>query len=208
MPKKTFYRLNDVKRSHIEQKAMKVINYQGYDMTTIKDVVDAAGIPRGSFYQYFEGLSDLFNHLIHIIANRKMVYMDDLVKKLDTMPFLDLFPDLTKAGLTFAKNDKEAYKFGHHLYHSHSDEVLKMRNQMEKEGIAMMETYLLKDLEKGWLKSDVDIKMLAKLLYDFNARNLVYQFYREVPFNTMIERSNAFIKILTNGVKKEAVHES
>ncbi len=207
MPKKTFFRLSEAKRSLIERSAITVINEQGYDSATIKDIVNTAGIPRGSFYQYFNGLSDLFIHLIQIIAKRKFSYMGHLFEQLEKHPFLEMFRELTRAGLMFAKDDKEAYLFGYHLYHSQSEEVLALRARLEDEGIAMMESYLMNDANKDWLKEGTDIRMLAKMLYDFNARDLVYQFYRGDPIELMIKRTDAFINILREGVKKEASNE-
>ncbi|MGM0435750.1 MAG: TetR/AcrR family transcriptional regulator [Bacillota bacterium] len=207
MPKKTFFRLKEEKRNLIERAAITVINDKGYDNATIKDIVDKAGIPRGSFYQYFNGLSDLFIHLIGIIAERKFAYMGDLFNQIESVPLLELFPKLTYAGLMFAQDDREAYLFGYHLYHSQSEEVLNLRAQLETEGIRMMEGFLNKDVNKGWLKKKTDTKMLAKMLYDFNARDLVYQFYRGETIDLMIKRTNAFIEILTSGVKKEASND-
>ncbi len=203
MPKKTFFGLKKEKRLMIERSAISVINDKGYDNATIKDIVNKAGIPRGSFYQYFNGLSDLFFHLVTRVSERKFAYMGDLLNQIESVPLLKLFPKLTDAGLRFAKDDKEAYLFGYHLYHSQSEDVLKLRGELEKEGIKMMEAFLENDVNQGWLKEDTNINMLAKMLYDFNARDLVYQFYRGETIDTMIERTNAFIDILTSGVKKE-----
>lgn len=207
MPKKTFFRLNNEKRTLIERAAITVINENGYDNATIKDIVNKAGIPRGSFYQYFNGLSDLFTHLIQVIAERKFAYMGDLFNQIESVPLLELFPRLTYAGLSFAQDDKEAYLFGYHLYHSQSEEVLNLRAKLESEGIRMMEAFLKKDVNRDWLKDRTNTFMLAKMLYDFNSRDLVYQFYRGEPIELMIERTNAFMEILTSGVKKEVSHE-
>ena len=82
MPKTTFKRLEEAKKTRIENAAISVINAKGYDRTTIRDVVREARIPRGSFYQYFEGMGDLFSHLLTVVSQRKMAFMKGTIIKL------------------------------------------------------------------------------------------------------------------------------
>lgn len=66
MPKDTFYRLSTSKQSHIEQKAKQVFLNVPYTNVNIAMIIKAADIPRGSFYQYFTSLEDLYQHLFVI----------------------------------------------------------------------------------------------------------------------------------------------
>ncbi len=42
------------KKDRILQAGLTVMSHNGYNGTGVKDIVDAAGIPKGSFYNYFE----------------------------------------------------------------------------------------------------------------------------------------------------------
>lgn len=42
------------KKEHILWAGLAVMKSQGYNGTSVKDIVDAAGVPKGSFYNYFE----------------------------------------------------------------------------------------------------------------------------------------------------------
>ena len=42
------------KREHILEAGLNVLRQHGYNGTGVKDIVDAANIPKGSFYNYFE----------------------------------------------------------------------------------------------------------------------------------------------------------
>lgn len=42
------------KREHLIQVGQEVIWSKGYDLCSIKDITTAAGLPKGSFYHYFE----------------------------------------------------------------------------------------------------------------------------------------------------------
>lgn len=45
---------SDLKRDQILEAGMDVMKCQGYNGTSVKDIVDAAGVPKGSFYNYFD----------------------------------------------------------------------------------------------------------------------------------------------------------
>lgn len=44
----------DLKKEHILLAGMDVMKRRGYNGTSVKDIVDAASVPKGSFYNYFE----------------------------------------------------------------------------------------------------------------------------------------------------------
>lgn len=44
----------DLKKEHILCAGLEVMKTCGYNGTSVKDIVDAAGVPKGSFYNYFE----------------------------------------------------------------------------------------------------------------------------------------------------------
>ena len=46
------------KRDHILIMGMNILRDRGYHGTSVKDIVSAAGIPKGSFYNYFESKED------------------------------------------------------------------------------------------------------------------------------------------------------
>jgi len=55
-------------RLRLEQAALRLLAKQGYQNTTIGQIVDAAGTTRTTFYDHFEGKSDL----IHVVQEREI----------------------------------------------------------------------------------------------------------------------------------------
>jgi AcrR family transcriptional regulator len=64
MPTKTFLNLPKEKRIRILRAAKKEFSRVPLDKAVIANIVKAAKIPRGSFYQYFENVDDLFIYLM------------------------------------------------------------------------------------------------------------------------------------------------
>lgn len=64
MPTRTFMKLPKEKRIRILRAAKKEFSRVPLDKAVIANIVKDADIPRGSFYQYFENIEDLFIYLM------------------------------------------------------------------------------------------------------------------------------------------------
>ena len=49
---------HEAKKGHILDKGMPILWSKGYNGTSVGDIVKAAGVPKGSFYNYFESKED------------------------------------------------------------------------------------------------------------------------------------------------------
>lgn len=59
MPKETFLKLPQEKKEKIIEAAKNELKRVPLEQASIKNIVENAGIARGSFYQYFENKEDL-----------------------------------------------------------------------------------------------------------------------------------------------------
>lgn len=64
MPTDTFFRLPEEKRSRLMEAAWDEFTSVRFSDASINQIIRAAGIPRGSFYQYFTDKDDLFSYLV------------------------------------------------------------------------------------------------------------------------------------------------
>ena len=64
MPTKTFFNLDKEKRIRVLKAAKKEFSRVPLDKAVIANIAKDADIPRGSFYQYFVSLEDLYVYLI------------------------------------------------------------------------------------------------------------------------------------------------
>jgi len=58
---------------------MEVMKRQGYNGTGVKDIVDAAGVPKGSFYNYFESKEQFAIDAIDYSAAEGQVYAQSIL---------------------------------------------------------------------------------------------------------------------------------
>lgn len=66
MPTSVFFNLKEAKQQRINQAAIREFSHYPFEDVQVKRIVEDAGIARGSFYQYFDSITDLFVHVIHL----------------------------------------------------------------------------------------------------------------------------------------------
>ena len=67
MPKDTFYNLDVGKREKIIKAAKAEFLDNPLRKARVSNIVTTANIPRGSFYQYFEDLDDLYYYIVEMV---------------------------------------------------------------------------------------------------------------------------------------------
>lgn len=70
MPTKTFLRLPEEKQARLIDAAWSEFTRVSYADTSINNIIKNAGVPRGSFYQYFADKDDLFLYLLEDVRTR------------------------------------------------------------------------------------------------------------------------------------------
>ena len=91
MPKPTFNNLPHEKRQLIENVAIEEFADKSLQTASVNAIVSNAGIAKGSFYQYFENLEDLYNHILELVKDCKLALISTLplpANNLDTFRYL------------------------------------------------------------------------------------------------------------------------
>ncbi len=65
MPKSTLLRLDEKKRQRVLNAAMAEFADHPYDRANLDRIANAAGVPKGSLYQYFHNKRDCFDAAVH-----------------------------------------------------------------------------------------------------------------------------------------------
>ncbi|WP_257141123.1 TetR/AcrR family transcriptional regulator [Bacillus sp. AFS015802] len=71
LPKTTFFNLREEKRNVLVEAAKKEFSRVSLYEASIANILKTAGIPRGSFYQYFENKEDAFFYLVGEHARKR-----------------------------------------------------------------------------------------------------------------------------------------
>lgn len=64
MPKSTYFNLSEDKRAKIYRTLVELFQQKSIQDVTVKEIVTALEIPRGSFYQYFDSLQECYFYVL------------------------------------------------------------------------------------------------------------------------------------------------
>jgi AcrR family transcriptional regulator len=88
MPKDTFYNIDDEKRRRIIVAAIKEFSQHSIRHASLNRILRNASIPKGSFYQYFEDVDDLYRLVINQIYNNELEKINEF--STESSNFLEL----------------------------------------------------------------------------------------------------------------------
>jgi len=178
MPKETYLNLPTEKRELIENIAIREFGENGYDMGSINRIVAAAGIAKGSFYQYFADKKDLYKFLIDQTVQKKIAYLSPIAFEPQSHDFFTLLRELFLSGLRFAMENPERAKMGEWLMKNPDSEIYKELEEGSQSKSSEFFLFMLKSAEsKGEIREGLDLPVISDLLTDFSVSmyNAVYK---------------------------------
>jgi len=174
MPKDTFFNLTKEKQDRIIRASIDQVAEFHYSKVTINGIVKAAGIPKGSFYQYFENKDDLYTYLFTEIGDTKLSLFKSLKEKIPELDFkeymIEYIKELKKLELS---NDKIAHlkkEFLNQCPQNIKKEIIK--TEMPKSLKAFKEV-IQAYIYKGELRKNLDSKTAAYVMV-MSISNLEY----------------------------------
>ena len=102
MPKDTFANLPEGKRKPIMQAALEEFSRCSYHRASVNAICRNAGIPKGSFYQYFDNKQELYVHLMTTVLEQKQTMLRESLEQSEALGFSDRLKALYAAGFSFA----------------------------------------------------------------------------------------------------------
>jgi TetR/AcrR family transcriptional repressor of nem operon len=94
---------SDKNKQHIIRKGLKALYLKGYNATGVKEITDAAGIPKGSFYNYFISKEDFALEAMRFFTGRELELMQQMLTESSTSP-LDRIMGLYRFKIDYLSN--------------------------------------------------------------------------------------------------------
>ena len=205
MPKETFFNLSPDKRERIEASAINEFREYYFDASSINRIVDAAGIAKGSFYQYFEDKKDLYKHIMNIIIQKKLEYMTPTLMNPTGLDIFSLLREMYVSGLSFAASNPELLEISNKLLSDPNHDLYKEIIEENKVKSDQVFHLMLKMAEeRGEIRSGLDLSLVAFLLTSLNIS--VSDYYMSSrgskTYNEdMLKLVDSFIDVVKYGIK-------
>ena len=198
MPNSTFHNLSEEKKANILNVAYKIFANKRYEDVTIRDIVQEADIPIGSFYRYFKDKDDLYIYMLKLGENK--IY-NKLKGELGTSMILgSASVDLIKSVLTEEEyaldstfsNASESL-FSKYYFHEFNEDI-------EKE----FQRNLLKLKDENKLREDIDFDFILHM-YKTSMFNIL-MYFRQKNITSFDEKEQIkrkfFEEIFLKGITK------
>lgn len=159
----------DDKKQEIIKKGLEIMHLKGYNATGVKDIVDAAGIPKGSFYNYFESKEDFVIQALHYSADHCKTIMGETLQDRSLPPLQRIEKFYEERIIQFRECDFTLGCFGSNLCIEMGDISLPIGVATEAY-FKRLESVLLSCLQEAQDAADLDkekdIDKLAKFIYN------------------------------------------
>ncbi|NBG87650.1 TetR/AcrR family transcriptional regulator [Isachenkonia alkalipeptolytica] len=168
MPNATFFNIDEEKQEKIISAAMKEFSAETYSNASIARIIKKAGIPRGSFYQYFEGIEDLYRYVLQIIADEKMAYLNPVLTLMEEGETFEILKGLYRAGIQFAKDHPKYAGIGNQLFKEKKAVRDQVTEGLTEKSIAFYEMIFQRGRDRGDIDPKADIQTAAYMAHILN----------------------------------------
>ncbi|MFD2629822.1 TetR/AcrR family transcriptional regulator [Oceanobacillus kapialis] len=201
MPTLTFYNLPEEKKQKLvaaaEQEFSRVPVYEA----SIANIVKQAGIPRGSFYQYFEGKEDAYFFLLNMQAQKRQHIFYSLLEEHRG----NLFNTMTEMYAILLKEipGQENLQFLKHAFLNRSHRVEQSLSEMfsygdDKEMVSSLKDHLNMTLLN--IESDSELAHLMQIIIAVTMRNMMEKFSRNLSDKQALENYKTELTMLQRGL--------
>ncbi len=193
MPKDTFNNLSDEKKRRIFDAAVQEFSTRRFSDASLNQIVKAAKIPWGSFYQYFDGKEDLFLYMFEEISKEKQeIIRDAEVVDMDADIF-EIYIQSTRASYEWSRLRPEYSQIGMLMEIDNSEFITRLRTSSLK----VLRDLIERDKERCLIKPDIDSDLVADMIYTLLLKEYFWIGLNEVMF---LKKLGDVIKIIKHGI--------
>ncbi len=200
MPKDTYYNLSHSKQKSILKAIQGVIIDKPIPKISVADMVKAADIPRGSFYQYFEDLEDVFGYVIDVSLS---TFEDEIMSRIQAKPigFFDYLGEAIEKDFVFFANSAHQ-KIIRKFFDPNQTSSLNL-DRYAKRREAFYDRFIeLLDLHEVQHLSPLRIKRIYYYLSHVKLKLIQQVLSGRISFESAKEEFTWLLKVFRKGIKE------
>lgn len=160
----------NIKRNQIIGTSIELMYLKGYNGTSVKDITDAAGIPKGSFYNYFKDKEDYVLYAMRYFNDEISKDFNLIGEDINIKP-LDRIKGIFKKGIESAKTNGLNYgcfigNITQEMGNISKSISLEARN-IDETRVRLIYKNLIEASESGKLKKEIDLEVLSNAIITF-----------------------------------------
>ncbi|WP_066248687.1 TetR/AcrR family transcriptional regulator [Neobacillus drentensis] len=204
MPKQTYFHLPKDKQDKLIDAAKGEFSRVPLHEASIANIIKSAGIPRGSFYQYFEDKEDIYYFLLNQLAQKNNERFIGLLKEKNGDLF-ETFIESFQFLITFNRNQEHQNFFKHAFLNMNykvektfADHVYEQNQKTQ-----FVNTISLINREHLNIESDQELYHILKIMGAVTFQNLIQMIVKEWTDEEALRNYSVQIDLLKRGFYKE-----
>jgi AcrR family transcriptional regulator len=201
MPKQTFFNLSEDKRQILMTAMKEEFSRVPLHEASIANIVQTAGIPRGSFYQYFEDKEEAYFFMLeqHSKQNQEkfIAYLEQFDGDIFDS-FIQMFQDMLKNFQS--KENRNFFKNAFLNMNYRVENTFSQNFKEENYNKQFVEISKLINTEKLNISNQQDLLHIMKIIMAVTFQNLIQNFAKEVPIEEAINIYSLEINLLKKGL--------
>jgi AcrR family transcriptional regulator len=200
MPKPTFFNLSKEKQESLTNAAKKEFSRVPLYEASISNIIKDAGIPRGSFYQYFEDKDDVFFFLLEQDSMRVYELFISIIK-MNNGDIFESFVDWFKSILiNYEVSENRQYFKNAFLNMNYKIEKTFTKNFYEEEvKCRFFELNGILNCKHLNVTNEEELYHILKMMMVVTIQNLIDVFSRELPIHDAMKNFSLEIDLLKKG---------
>ena len=198
---KTFENLNIEKKQKIIDAAIEEYARNVPEHINIQNIIKEAGIPRGSFYQYFNNKDDLYIYIINYISDEKQLYFKENDLIID-QSFMSYIEQIYVLGYAFMMSHPRLQIAGKNMMSSDyylKFEIFKNAKQM---AFDFYLNKIIEDQNKNLINPKIEPKLLTTLIVNFMDVQKYNEYYEQgISLDEFKQMMKEIIMILKKGIE-------
>jgi TetR/AcrR family transcriptional regulator len=164
MTKSTFYNLSDEKKDRIFDAALLEFSTRRFSEASLNQIIKSAGIPKGSFYQYFDNKEDLYLYILEVASKDNKEILSRIKGKDSDADVFEVIMNETREVLEQAKVRPEYVEVAMLIEMDNSEFIVKLRKSSTDKYVKLVE----RDKARGLIKPEVDSELIINLISTFS----------------------------------------
>jgi TetR/AcrR family transcriptional regulator len=169
MVKQGFLNLSKEEQEQVMEAALDEFSQKDYASASINQIIQNAGISKGSMYHYFQNKEDLYMHMLTRVMEEKTKFLQAAVqnagKPVHELTFFENLAFQMEVGIKFAQEKYRYHMIGFHLQNM-PESSLKERvwGRMKVAFDQYMDTMVESAIAAGELRKDLGKEFLLRIL--------------------------------------------
>lgn len=195
MPKKTFFNLPEAKRKRIIDAALNEFADHPFREASVAGVISRAGIPRGSFYQYFSNMMDLYLYIMEINADRKIQYINEASAREQDMGFFQRLKSLYAGGIKFALENPKLAAIGMYLMKDDIQLRQEIIGNMADKSNDFFTDFFKQGISRGEIKPEIDLVLLSTMISAINMAVADY-YLTQHQYSDLLDDAGGYLEVV------------